>query len=185
LERILIKKKIKVKVFHWNWLPFGKALYSNRNKRIMNKIRTGVLLIGLIATGFAFSKHNTTSQIEVPAKQGKGIQFQNIRLEEAKALAKESNKLIFIDVHTAWCGPCKMMAKGPFQEEKVGKVYNERFINLKIDAEKDPDGEFVSRAYSVRAYPTLLFITSEGKLVKNIVGYQSAEDLLMQAEMRK
>jgi thioredoxin 1 len=151
----------------------------------MKKIVVGILLVGLTITGFAFSNRTIDERTEVLAKDGNGIQFQNLSLEEAKKLAKESNKLIFIDVYAAWCGPCKMMARGPFQEEKVGKVFNEKFINLKIDAEKDADGQFVSRSYGVRAYPTLLFINGDGKLVKNIVGYQTADNLLVHAEMRE
>jgi thiol:disulfide interchange protein len=151
----------------------------------MKKLIVGVLLAGMVITAYAFSPKTIETEKPEIVKEGNGIEFQNLSLEDAKKLAKKTNKLIFIDVYAAWCGPCKMMAKGPFQEEKVGKVYNEKFINLKIDAEKDPDGEFVSRAYGVRAYPTLLFINSEGKLVKNIIGYQKAEDLLMHAEMRK
>jgi|TARA_R110000737_G_scaffold104095_1_gene137240 thioredoxin 1 len=151
----------------------------------MKKLIVSVLLVGLTITGFAFSNKTVNSKTEVSAEEGNGIQFQNLSLEAAKKLAKETNKLIFIDVYAAWCGPCKMMARGPFQEEKVGKVFNEKFINLKIDAEKDADGEFVSRSYGVRAYPTLLFINGDGKLVKNIVGYQTGDNLLLHAEMRK
>lgn len=151
----------------------------------MKKIVVAFLLTGLVIMGFTFSNLKKEDFVKISNKDGVGIEFQAINLEEAKKLAKETNKLIFIDVYTAWCGPCKLMAKGPFQEEKVGKIFNKKFINLKIDAEKDADGLFVSRAYSVRAYPTLLFINGDGKLVKNIIGYQSAENLLMHAEMQK
>lgn len=151
----------------------------------MKKIIIGAFLVGLTITGFAFSNKTIENNTEISTKEISGIQFQNLSLEEAKKLAKETNKLIFIDVYTSWCGPCKMMAKGPFQEEKVGEVFNEKFINLKIDAEKDADGQFVSRSYGVRAYPTLLFINGDGKLVKNIIGYQTGDNLLLHAEMRK
>jgi thioredoxin 1 len=86
----------------------------------MKKLIVSVLLVGLTITGFAFSNKTVNSKTEVSAEEGNGIQFQNLSLEAAKKLAKETNKLIFIDVYAAWCGPCKMMARGPFQEEKVG-----------------------------------------------------------------
>lgn len=44
---------------------------------------------------------------------GQGIDFKNIPFEDALALAKTNDKLIFIDFHTEWCGPCKKLAKGP------------------------------------------------------------------------
>jgi thiol:disulfide interchange protein len=141
-----------------------------------------ILGIGLIAGVLGcLSFINNDEALEASierADEAKGIQFQPMTLEAAKEKAKETGKLIFIDVHASWCGPCKMMARGPFKDEKVGKIYNENFINLKIDAEKDPDGEFVSRAYAVSAYPTLLFVDAKGKLVKSYVGYRSEEMLM-------
>jgi thioredoxin-related protein len=44
--------------------------------------------------------------------------------------------------------------------------------------EKDPDGQEVAMKYSVKAYPTLLIIDSDGNLVKQTLGLQSAERLL-------
>ncbi|MBI3240440.1 MAG: thioredoxin family protein [Flavobacteriia bacterium] len=107
-----------------------------------------------------------------------GIKFDKLGMEKALKQAKDSGKLIFIDVHTSWCGPCKEMARTTFQSDEVGKVFNKKFINLKIDAETDADGPDVSKKYSVTAYPTLLFINGDGKLVKRLVGKQSEEKLL-------
>ncbi len=96
-------------------------------------------------------------------------------------MAKESGKLIFIDVYTTWCGPCRKMSATSFNDKGVGNVYNEKFINLKLDAENDRDGLFVSKAYRVKAYPTLLFIDGNGKLIKNFIGFRDADGLLNMA----
>lgn len=128
----------------------------------------------------AFTWKGTAAPVEQAAAKTvySGIKFDHIRVEKAMAQAKSSGKLIFIDVHTTWCGPCKEMARTTFQSDEVGKVFNKKFINLKIDAENDPDGADISRTYGVNAYPTLLFINAEGKLVKKLVGKQSEEKLL-------
>jgi thioredoxin 1 len=107
-----------------------------------------------------------------------GISFVDANLEQAMEMAKEQDKLIFIDVYTTWCGPCKRMAATSFKDEKVAKKYNGQFINLKLDAEKSDDGKFVARSYRIQGYPTLLFINHKGKLIKQTVGLQSADDLL-------
>ena len=114
----------------------------------------------------------------VKKDDGSGIKFLNLRLEEAKKEAAKSGKLIFIDAYTEWCGPCKIMAKTSFKDEKVAKLYNDNFINLKIEMEKDPDGREVAMKYSVKAYPTLLIIDSDGKLVSSTLGLQSADKLI-------
>jgi thioredoxin 1 len=128
----------------------------------------------------AFTWQGTAATVEKATVKAaySGIKFDHIRVEKAMAQAKSSGKLIFIDVHTTWCGPCKEMARTTFQSDEVGKVFNKKFINLKIDAENDPDGADISRTYGVNAYPTLLFINAEGKLVKKLVGKQSEEKLL-------
>ncbi|WP_300666416.1 thioredoxin domain-containing protein [Fluviicola sp.] len=132
-----------------------------------------VLFLGISLLLFSFH----TSK-EESAMAASGIKFTKIPFEKAVKQAQSSGKLIFIDVHTSWCGPCKEMAKTTFQDSEVGKEFNKRFINLKIDAEKDADGPMISKAYTVSGYPTLLFINGEGKLVRKLVGKQSKEKLL-------
>lgn len=112
----------------------------------------------------------------------KGIAFADISLDEAKAMSKETGKLIFIDCYTDWCGPCKRMAATSFKDEKVGEVFNKKFINLKIEMEKNPIGVELAKRYRVRAYPTLLVIDSEGTLIKQVIGMQSSNGLITMAK---
>jgi len=105
-----------------------------------------------------------------------GIEFFHGTWKEAVELAKQNDKLIFVDANTSWCGPCKRMAANVFTQEKVGDFFNGRFINMKIDMEKG-DVDFRAK-YSVRAYPTLLFINGEGEIIKKKVGGQRADGLI-------
>lgn len=138
-----------------------------------------VLLAGLSFFAFSFTSSENAQSVQAESISNlSGIKFSKLSFQKAIKQAKSSGKLIFIDVHTSWCGPCKEMAQTTFVDSEVGSVFNQRFINLKIDAEQDPDGPMISRAYTVTAYPTLLFVNSEGKLVKKLVGKQSKEKLL-------
>lgn len=128
--------------------------------------------IGLITMAFVSTKETTKLQDEI------GIKFKSISLDKAKAEAKKNDQLIFIDAYTSWCGPCKKMAATSFKDEAVGELFNDKFINLKIDCEKDADGPEVARMYKIRAYPTLLIIDGEGKLIKQVVGFQDADRLI-------
>lgn len=116
------------------------------------------------------------------ADNGEGIKFETLTFEEAKKKAKKSGKLIFIDAYTDWCGPCKRMAATSFKDERVAKVHNSEFINLKVEMEKNPDGMEIARLYKVAAYPTILYIDGDGKLVKRAVGMKTADQLLSLAE---
>jgi len=105
------------------------------------------------------------------------IEFEHITFEEALTKAEQEGKLVFMDAYASWCGPCKRMASTVFTDESVAAFFNENFINLKIDMEKG-EGPALARKYSVRAFPTLFIIDSDGKPVEtNIGGMQAAQFL--------
>lgn len=143
-----------------------------------------LLIISFAASTAFFSLSSFTNSEAVAAVRGMagGIKFSSITLDKAKAEAKSKKKKIFIDVYTTWCGPCKEMAKTTFTDGEVGKVFNDKFVNVKLDAENDADGPSVSSTYKVNAYPTLLFLDENGKLIKKLVGKQSKEKLIQVAQ---
>ncbi len=106
-----------------------------------------------------------------------GMEFHHGTWAEVLAASKESGKLIFVDAYTTWCGPCKMMSAKTFPQKAVGDFYNPNFINVKIDMEKG-EGLQISGTYSVSAFPTLLYIDGEGKLVHKAVGYLDPEKFI-------
>lgn len=108
--------------------------------------------------------------------QSAGINFQKIDLEAAKKIAAKENKLIFIDLFTTWCGPCKLMAKNTFTDPRIGEMFNKNFVNLAIDAEKE--GLSLAKEFKVVNYPSFLFLDSKGKLVQYDFGYYNPEQFL-------
>lgn len=137
--------------------------------------------IAVLALGFGVltSVQNNQSGDEVAlAESTVGINFLELSLADAKAMAKKKKKIIFIDAYASWCGPCKMLDKNTFSDASVGTYFNDKFINVKIDCEKHADGKTVMSTYSVSAYPTLIWIDADGNLVKKEVGYRSPEQLL-------
>ena len=110
-------------------------------------------------------------------KKSKGIKFFKGTWEEALALAKKENKLIFLDAYASWCGPCKMMKSKVFSKSTPGILFNENFINVAIDMEKG-DGKFLSRKYEIKAYPTLLFIDYKGNAKQESIGYHNERELI-------
>ncbi len=120
----------------------------------MKKIVISTLLFGALVSTFA---------------QNRSIKFINNSMDKALAEAQKTDKLIFIDAYTTWCGPCKWMAANIFTNDTVADFYNENFINLKLNMEKDEGLEF-AKTQSVRYYPTLLFMNKNGEVVHKKVG---------------
>lgn len=98
-----------------------------------------------------------------------GIKFEQGTWSEVLALAKNTNKPVFVDIYTTWCGPCKKMSQDVFPLEAVGKVYNTNFVCYQIDAEKG-EGVEIAKMYKVTAYPTYLFIKADGALFSRALG---------------
>jgi thiol-disulfide isomerase/thioredoxin len=117
----------------------------------------------------------------LPSVSAQGIEFYHGTWEEALLKAKQEDKIIFVDAYTTWCGPCKRMSANTFPDPEVGKLFNQYFLSLKIDMEKDMGIEF-RKKFPVSAYPTLFFIDFDGELVRKTVGAKSPADLIALAE---
>jgi thiol-disulfide isomerase/thioredoxin len=101
--------------------------------------------------------------------QNRSIQFIDKPWQEIVAMAKQQNKMIFLDAFASWCGPCKWMAANMFTNDTVADYYNKTFLCASIDMEKG-DGLTLRQKYQVRAYPSLLFINGNEEMVHEKVG---------------
>lgn len=109
------------------------------------------------------------------------INFQTTKSwKEVLAEAKTQRKLIFVDVYTDWCGPCKMLDRDVFSDKVVGRQFNSSFINYKANAERS--GSAIAAQYGVRAYPTGLFINGDGQLIHTFVGYRPATYFMQEGQ---
>ncbi len=130
-----------------------------------------------------------------------GQEVEWIKLDEAQTLnqKKKTSKLIFVDMYTAWCGPCRMMERNTFADPKVAEVLNQ-YHTVKFNAEGNDVLEFNGKEYSnpnynpakantrnamhqltahlkVTAYPTMLIIDEKGEVIQRIIGYHKPEQL--------
>ena len=139
------------------------CLLNNKNKSLLSLL---IIMVSCVRSVGAQS-----AEIE------NGIKFIREDFRTAIAESAEKNKLVFVDAYTTWCGPCKLMEKSVFIDEKVMGFMNDNFVNLKLDMEHG-DGQIIAQRYKVLAYPTFLFLNSEGELVHKGLGYQDADKFL-------
>jgi len=82
--------------------------------------------------------------LSVGHAKAQGIVFHdNTPWADIVKMAEEQDKLIFIDCYTTWCGPCKVLAREVFPQQKVGDFFNPNFICVKYDMEKG-DGKMLT-----------------------------------------
>src|SRR5512140_1797373 len=127
-------------------------------KKIVGQLLT--LFVGLSATGLGSElihfRDTTTS-------------WQNVL-----SIAAKEKKLVFIDAYTDWCSWCKVMDRETFSDKTVADVLNEKFVPVRYEMETG-FGAVMSAKYRVNGFPTFLIFTSDGKLVKRILGYQKSK----------
>jgi len=111
------------------------------------------------------------------AEVSTGINFFKGTWNQAIVKAKKENKLIFLDCYALYCGPCLQMAKDEFTQQKVGTLYNDNFINFKLNI-KEGIGISLAKKYSISFLPTLLFINTKGYDVYREKGFHNADKLV-------
>lgn len=111
------------------------------------------------------------------ATQAQGINFETGDWASVQEQAKTTNKLIFLDIYTTWCGACKLMDKNIYNNKGVGDYFNSHFISYKLDAEKG-EGLELSKKYAVTSYPDQLFIDANGKLLIRRAGKMDVKQML-------
>jgi thiol:disulfide interchange protein len=139
----------------------------------MKKIVLTMSVISLIVFVYACGRGNI-SQLSFVKNSDK-------TMEQMIAEAKRQRKVLFVDVYTTWCGPCKWMDEHTFKDSRVTEKFNKTFLNFKVDGESF-DGVNVGINYRIDSFPTYLFISPEGKVLHRIEGTMPPEMLIQEAD---
>lgn len=121
---------------------------------------------------------------EDPISIDKKFAFDFVRSEQLTAVldkADAEGKLVFLDVYTSWCLPCKMMDEDVFTNESTAGVINKDFISYKVDAEK-ANGPDLALIYEIKSYPTLLFLDPKGRVLERKEGAAYHTELIALAD---
>lgn len=113
----------------------------------------------------------------VKTSNKRGVQFvKSNALMDVMDKANKSNKLIFVDLYTTWCLPCKIMDEEVFTDKDLSTFMNKNFINYKVDAEKD-NGPSLVFHFGASTYPLLLFLDEKGNILERKDGSASHSEL--------
>ncbi|HFC00865.1 MAG TPA: DUF255 domain-containing protein [Phaeodactylibacter sp.] len=127
-----------------------------------------IIFVLLILTPLLLTQCKSSKKTATTFKQG--VNFtKSDNLTDIVDLAKKENKLVFIDFYTSWCQPCKMMSKDVFTDKEIGKFFNKKFVNYKVNAEKG-NGPNIAALYNVQAYPTLIWLDTRGRVIERNEG---------------
>jgi thioredoxin-related protein len=125
-------------------------------------------------------------------------------LETAQKAAKQDGKPLLIDVHTSWCGPCRMLGSITFMDQQTADYINSHFHPVDFDAEGADTVVYNGQVYTNPsykpelkgrrngthqltlqiapvngrvAYPTLVYMDQDGKVIAPVQGYMTPEQI--------
>lgn len=94
--------------------------------------------------------------------------------DKALQRAKKEGKFVVIDFFATWCGPCRMMERTTFVDERVQRRMM-KFVPLKIDVDRQRE---IAAKYGIQGLPTTAVVGSDGKPIASAMGYLDADRFL-------
>lgn len=125
-------------------------------------------------------------------------------LETAQKAANVDGKPLLIDVHTSWCGPCRMLDANTFHDKQTADYINAHFHPVKFDAEGGDPIVYNGKTYTNPgydparaagrngtheltmliapvsgrvAYPTIIYMDKDGQVMAPVQGYMTPEQI--------
>lgn len=109
--------------------------------------------------------------------QNKGLQFQELSYEQALQKSAAEKKPVFLFGYATWCHFCEYMKDSVLITEAVGNFYNQNFICIKMDLEKEGKN-LNQKTIRAKSFPVLLFMNSQGEMLHRVTGKKDAQDFL-------
>ncbi len=165
----------------------------NRNRSDRQTLRLGVvsllaywallLCLGCGHVGSDSEAQGTLESIQPQLVTSRGeIHFLR-DLETGRSLAAEKGLPCLLFFTADWCTYCHDMEETAFTDPVVARM-SKSFVCVLVDADQEKE---VCKQFSVSGYPTIQFLSSQGRVLNRLVGRQSATELAagMQAALKR
>jgi thioredoxin-like negative regulator of GroEL len=95
-------------------------------------------------------------------------------LAEAESRANVLQRPILVDFYADWCAPCRMLDEQTWPDPAVVKEAS-RLICARINVDENPT---IAKNFRVVSIPTVVIITSKGRILQRAVGYRDAKAMV-------
>ncbi len=107
------------------------------------------------------------------------VQAQDIRWRPDFAAARKeataTGKPMFLDFGTENCTWCRKLDASTLRDRAIVELLNEKFIPVKVDGERE---ERLTQSVGVQAFPTLVLVSAEGKIIARHEGFAEVSKLM-------
>ncbi len=150
------------------------------NKQVILKIGFWALLIlGCIAfvscqpqksTTDNTTSKPTTSNSRTFWKVGGTVEIEeNPNYTRIFQRAIKKRRPIFLSFYSEWCVTCPYMNEEMVKKQPIIGYLEDEFVSFLVDAET-MEGYKLATEYNIAAYPTILFLNSEGEEISRYIG---------------
>lgn len=148
-------------------------------------------LLACVASAAPLVAGEAKSQDEKKSSSKAGLGDWTASHEKANASAKETGRVILADfTGSDWCGYCIKLKNEVFTTSDFKKLAGDNFVLLELDfpqrkaqpAEERKQNEALAKKFKVEGFPTVVFMTPEGKEIDRIVGYGGIESWMGRAK---
>lgn len=128
----------------------------------------GVCLEGMAQTNAHLTETEREEEVGKVIEMSKALFVENILDYEGDSDTRKfkGDKPVVIDFYANWCVPCKLMS--PVMKD-LAKEYEGKVVFYKINGDKEKE---LTALFNIPAYPSFVFITSEGE----VKGFRGGSD---------
>jgi len=116
-----------------------------------------------------------------PEKVTAEVEWQKAAsLEEIQKIIETNKKPVIIDFYADWCAACKELDKFTYTDKEVSELAKS-FTTIKLDfTQTDEKKEAIKEKYNVKGLPVVVFMTADGKELKELrlTGFEEPEDFI-------
>lgn len=94
-------------------------------------------------------------------------------LDDAKHLARKTNKPILCHFYADWCGPCQVMERQVFPSQQVREHLKNSVIAVKVDVRQQPH---LANRFSVTNLPMDIVLEPSGAEIVQSTGFRTASE---------
>ncbi|MGZ5283416.1 MAG: thioredoxin family protein [Bacteroidia bacterium] len=107
------------------------------------------------------------------------INFRKTTWNEIGRNARTEKKMIFVIVKAEWCPACKKMQRVT-NDGKVGKFYNQQFVNTTFDADNLMQYYRASN-WGITTVPALIFLDERRNVIHKVEGLRTPAGMIEEA----
>ncbi|MCU0439959.1 MAG: thioredoxin fold domain-containing protein [Raineya sp.] len=150
-----------------------------KNKKIIYSL---MIIISAALIWFGYNLYDQDKDLQaIKILDESGMNFHKGTFSEALDKAKNNHNIIMINFYSSWCNVCRKMKKDVFSNPKVKAFYNHNFLNMALNIDKEP-GLSLAKKFDVDAYPTILFVDEDSKLIHKIVGFKDVDSFIQSGQ---